>query len=156
MKEKTRGYLKLHIQSRTPRHYATRIFKKWIQKSPSGMSYHLANWASSQRQRHFHRALSNIPTSRSPRCCDGGNNLTPPLGTDALHQKLVQPGLDKSWDIPFLLPRWPMGLAHYKIILYYTTALFQAPPPPSPGAIFFLLWYVSCWLPLIPLPTSMI
>ena len=74
-----------------------------------------------------------------------------------LHQQLVHPGWEKSWEIPPLLLGGPIGMYHYKIILYFTTDLFQAPSPPtSPGANLFLLWYVSCCLPLTPLPSSMI
>ena len=49
-----------------------------------------------------------------------------------LHQQLVHPGWEQSWEISPLLPGGPMGLAHYKIIMYSTTALFQAPPSPHP------------------------
>ena len=52
-----------------------------------------------------------------------------------LHQQLVHPGWGKYWETSPLLHGGLMGLDHYKIILYSTTALFQAPPRAHPLAL---------------------
>ena len=67
-----------------------------------------------------------------------------------LHQQLVHPGWGKYWETSPLLPGGLMGLDQYKIILYSTTALFQAPPPRARIPWRYLVPAVIC----VMLPSS--